>query len=476
MKINKTLKLLAPVLILGGLVGIAALVFYNPPEADRRPGNIGPQLTVATRMISSAPYQVYLESYGTVQPRTRSQLLSQVSGQIISVNRRFRDGGFFEEGDVLLSIDPRDYEADVKISEAALMDARQVLAEEEARSEQAAYDWKRLGNEGEAPDLVLRIPQLLAAEARVISADSNFDKARLDLERTNVIAPFAGRILTKFVDVGQVVSNNARVADVYATDYVEIRLPLRDRDLAFIDLPESYRFRDVREEDMPSVIVSSALVEEERWAGKIVRTEGAIDDSARQLHVVAQIDDPFGYEGENKVPLKIGQYVTASIEGQIIPNAVVIPGSAIYQGSYAYVVDEGVLQRRDIKIAWANDTESVIRSGLDDGDELVITPLGQVISGVRVSIEGQPRNFQPPQGMNFTGDGPSNREGRPSRSGGGAKPEGVMVKPGGPPAGNRPRGEGAGPGNRQRPEGTAARHESSSTGAIEARDGKEGQS
>ena len=359
----------------------------------------------------------------------------QMNGNLGKIVRLHDDGSipednpFFEEGDVLLSIDPRDYEADVKISEAALMDARQSLAEEEARSEQATYDWKRLGNEGEAPDLVLRIPQMLASEARVISADSNLDKTRLDLERTNVVAPFAGRILTKFVDVGQVVSNNPRVADVYATDYVEIRLPLRDRDLAFIDLPESYRFRDVREEDMPSVLVKSTLVEEERWAGKIVRTEGAIDDSARQLHVVAQIDDPFGYEGENKVPLKIGQYVTASIEGQIIPNAVVIPGSAIYQGSYAYVVEDGVLQRRDIKIAWANDTESVIRSGLEDGDELVITPLGQVTSGVRVSIEGQPRNFHPPQGMNFTGDGPPNREGRESRSGGGAKPgRGIRVQ------------------------------------------------
>ena len=108
----------------------------------------------------------------------------------------------------------------------------------------------------------------------MISAESNFSKAKLDLERANIVAPFAGRILNKFVDIGQVVSNNTRVADVYATDYVEIRLPLRDRDLSFIDLPESYRFRDVREEDMPRVIVQSGLIDEQGWAGRIVRTEG----------------------------------------------------------------------------------------------------------------------------------------------------------------------------------------------------------
>ena len=131
-KLNKTIRFFAPVLILGGLLSTAALVYFNPPETERRFGDFGPRLTVATQILSSAPYQVYLESYGTVQPRTKSQLFSQVSGQVMSVNPRFRDGGFFEAGDILLSIDPRDYEADVKISEAALMDAKQVLAEEEA--------------------------------------------------------------------------------------------------------------------------------------------------------------------------------------------------------------------------------------------------------------------------------------------------------------------------------------------------------
>ena len=148
---------------------------------------------------------------------------------------------------------------------------------------------------------------------------------------------------------------------------------------------------------MPEVVVQSGLIEDQGWNGKIVRTEGAIDDSARQLHVVAQIDDPFGYAGENKTPLEIGQYVTASIEGRVIPNAVVIPSSAIYQSSYAYVVEEGVLQRRALEIAWANDVETLLRSGLNDGDELVTTPLGQVTSGVKVSIEGQPTEFTPPE-------------------------------------------------------------------------------
>ena len=120
--------------------------------------------------VETRDYQLRLQSYGTVQPRTSATLIAQVSGQIVSVNPNVRDGGFFDKGDVLATIDSRDYEADVRIAEAVLMDARQALAEAEARSEQAREDWARLGNEGPAPDLVLRVPQLEAARARVKSA------------------------------------------------------------------------------------------------------------------------------------------------------------------------------------------------------------------------------------------------------------------------------------------------------------------
>ena len=227
-------KKLIPIAIFGGLVLIAAIIRINPPEAPQRPAFSGPLMTVETRVIAEVDYPIMLESYGTVQPRTRSMLVAQVSGQIVSVNENVRNGGFFEEGDVLAKIDARDYEADVRISEALLMDARQSLAEADARTNQAKEDWARLGNTGDAPDLVLRIPQLEAAKAKIISAESSLQKSELDLERTNIVAPFAGRILRKLADVGQVVSQNTQLAEIYATDYVEIRLPLRNRDLACV--------------------------------------------------------------------------------------------------------------------------------------------------------------------------------------------------------------------------------------------------
>ena len=161
---------LTPVIILAVLLGLAYLVLRNPPQADRSEAPAAAQLVVDVMKLERQPYQVNLQSYGTVQPRTQSILVAQVFGEITSINDSLRTGGFFEKGEKLLSIDQRDYLADVKISDASLMGAKQALAEEKARSMQALEDWNRLGNQGEAPALVLRKPQLAAAEARVISA------------------------------------------------------------------------------------------------------------------------------------------------------------------------------------------------------------------------------------------------------------------------------------------------------------------
>jgi len=396
MSINK--KLL-PVIILGALLSLAIVIKLNPPEApqQRKPG--GPQLTVETLDVVPRDYPVALESYGIIQPRTRSMLVAQVEGQIVDLNPNLRDGGFFGRGDILVTIDSRDYAADVRISEATLADARQALAEAEARSNQAREDWDRLGNEGEIPDLVLRVPQLEAARARVISAESSLRKVRLDLERTAIRAPFAGRVLTKFVDLGQVVSRNAQLAEIYATDIVEIRLPIRNRDLPFIDLPEVYRNSDELRNTGGRVEIRSELAGLATWEAELVRTEGAIDEVARQLHVIAQINDPFGPRTEGQTPLKIGQYVTAKLEGKIVPGALVVPNNSIYQGTYVYVVEDGILSRRDIDVLWQNEEEAVISSGLAAGDQLVTTALGQVTSGVRVAVSGQ------------EGNGEGNREG-----------------------------------------------------------------
>lgn len=373
------------------IVLITLLVIYllnvSKPSAGRSGVLTAPQMTVEVVEVAPANHKLTIESYGTVQPRTQSFLVSQVSGMVTSVADNFRDGAFITEGDVLLTIDERDYLADVNIAEASLADAKQAYAEELARSEQARIDWERIGQGGEPSDLVLRKPQLQAAKARMQSAESALSKAQLSLERTKIVAPFDGRIINSFVDVGQVVGNNTQLTEIYATDYVEIRLPLNDSDLPFIDLPEEYRGASTDPQEQPDVRLISGFGTGDEWQGKLVRVESTIDVSARQLHVVAQVDDPFSQKQTNAI--KIGQYVTAEIEGKEIAEAVTIPNSAIYQNSFVFVAENGTLQRREIDIVWQSGAESIIGDGLEFGDRLIVTPLGQVTSGTRIAVAGE---------------------------------------------------------------------------------------
>ena len=388
-------KILILAVIVGVTLLLAVIISGNPPQSKRFKPSKASQMTVATKILAPQSYQVIVESFGTVKPRTQSILFSQVSGQINDVSMQFRDGGFFEKGDVLVQLDDRDHKSEVKVSQANLLSANQVLLEEQARVEQAQADWQRLGNGRTASALVLRKPQLEAAKAKVLSAQAQLDKAKLSLERTRIIAPYAGRILKKQVDLGQVVSANTQLASIFAVDYVEIRLPIKNKDLSLINLPEEYR--DIGEQgNKNDVKLTSDLMGHQEWQGNIIRTESAIDEQSQQLYVVAQINRPYDATTSYGSPIKIGQYVTAEIEGKALTNALVIPSSAIYQGSYVYTVEKGLLMRKEITLGWQNGKQAIVKSGLVAGDVLVLTSLGQVSSGTPVSIEGQTRAINKP--------------------------------------------------------------------------------
>lgn len=402
----KVKKILLPIVIIVVTIALMMIILKNPPTSIRAKPSKVAQMTVATTTLIPQNYQVIVESFGTVKPRTQSVLFAQVSGQINKVSKQFRAGGFFEQGDMLIQLDDRDHRAEVKIAQASLMSAKQSLQEEGARAKQAEADWKRLGNGQEPNALVLRQPQYETAKAQVLSAQAVLDKVKLSLERTKIVAPYAGRILKKHVDIGQVISSNTQLADIFAVDYVEIRLPIKNKDLPLMKLPEEYRNADEQSEAennessmISNVVISSNLMGEQVWQGKIVRTESAIDEMSQQLYVVAQIIRPYDSEYNQGAQIKMGQYVTAHITGREIENALVIPSSAIYQGSYVYIVQNSLLMRKEIQLGWQNGTESIVTKGLNTGDELVLTSLGQVSSGTPVAIEGQtsPKKHRKPQ-------------------------------------------------------------------------------
>ncbi|MER2493492.1 efflux RND transporter periplasmic adaptor subunit [Catenovulum sediminis] len=384
---KQKIKSFLPYILLLAFALAIYLIIFNKPQVKRGAKPQAAQIAVETLRLSAQDYPVILKSYGLVSAQVKTVLSSQVAGKVEYVAESMRSGGFFDKNELLIKIEDVDYQAKVQIAYANLVEAEQNLIEQQALADQAKQDWQRLGSDKTASDLVLRKPQLAAAQAKVESAKANHQQALINLQRTEIRAPYNGRVLIKSVDLGQVIGTNAQVGEIYSTDAIEVSLPIKNNEIRLLNLPENYR--GASSADKTKVTLISNLSGEQAWQGEIVRTASEIDPVSRQLHVVARIEDPFGKKAYGKVPLKIGQYVTAQVRGNTLKNVIVIPNKTIYQGQYVYLYQDGTITRRNVEILWQNESEAVIQSGLEEGDLLVTTSLGQVSSGTKVKVKSE---------------------------------------------------------------------------------------
>ncbi len=369
-------KKLFPVVILIALLATAWGVKNNPPEVKRFKKKDQAEMLVQTQSLKPQNYLVKIRRIAQVQSAVDSQLVAEVGGKIVEVSEKFNVGGQFKQGEVLLRLDDRDYQNDLAISRASLTEAEQALVEEEAQGEQAATAWKLSGRTGTPDARVLRIPQLKAAKAKVISAKANVNKSLLKLQHTRIQSPFDGFIVEQSVNIGQVVSTGATLAQLKTTQFPELRIALNQRELAFISLPS------VSEPGAEIEILDPLTNKPLEAVSKIIRTETQLNTATQQLMALARIDST-----EDGLTLTAGQYVESIIIGNVLTDVLVIPNSSLYQGSYVYVVEDGALQRQSVDLVWQDEDNSVIRAGLKSGDALVITPMGQVISGTPVRVQ-----------------------------------------------------------------------------------------
>jgi RND family efflux transporter MFP subunit len=410
MRIKRWIRiLLLPLLVIVLSVWGANYILTHKPEPSRAKASAVKVQRIEARSLQTQAYQVELSSYGVVQPRTESQLVAQIGGQVVKIADNFREGAFFEAGDLLLEIDDRDYRAAVDVARALLIQAQSAFKEEQARAGQASRDWQRLGS-GAASELALREPQLAAAQAGIASAKAQLSSARLNLERTRITAPYAGRVLEKRVAQGRVVSSGTELASIYAVDYVEVRLPLNNRQLEFVELPEQYRGGELSSPRSPAVTLSAEIGRSRyHWQGRVVRVEGAIDSRSRQLFVVAQVDDPYSLGPQGNPPLKIGQFVEARIQGRLLEKVFVLPRAAINQNQRVLLVEDDVLVARVVEPLWRDEQSVIVAAGLAAGELLNLTPLGALANGARVqaNIEGESQQAATHAADGETGSAPA---------------------------------------------------------------------
>ncbi len=381
-------KWLAPVLALAlGALGAAILVATTPQAEVRPPARRVPVVRVL--QVEKRDVQFSVRTHGTVAPRTESDLVPQVTGPVVWVSPAMVSGGFFEADEVLLRIDPRDYEAALEQALATL--ARR--QSEHARTQKELSRQRGLAerNISSAAKLDDAVNADNVAAAGVRGARASAARAERDLERTEIRAAFPGRVREERVDVGQFLTRGASIGKLYAVDLAEVRLPVPDEELAFLDLPGFQRNHESGTGG-PGVRLSARFAGKTwSWTGRVVRTEGEIDPHSRMVHVVAQVDDPYGRtELSKRPPLAVGLFVEAEIEGRIARDVVVLPRAVVREGDRVLVVDEqNRLHQRDVEVLRTDRNQVVIRTGLRTGERVCVSPLESFVDGMEVRVSGE---------------------------------------------------------------------------------------
>ncbi len=387
----KAVKLIIPIVVL--VAGVAGAVLLassrrTPPRVEHI--SPGPLVETTTAHVSDVP--VVVEGHGEVVAKVAVEVVPQVAGRVVEVSPSMVVGGFFDADEPLFVIDPRDYEFGVERAQAAVARAEVRFEQETAEAEVAREEWTEL-HPGEAPPsgLVVREPQVRQAQAELDAARADLDVARLSLERTRVSLPFDGVVVSESVDLGQFVTTGRALAMVYGTGEVEVRVPLESRDLSWFEIPG--RPGDTG----PRAEVSAAYAGTTyTWEGRVTRMEAQLDAASRMAHVVVEVARPYaGRDG--RPPLMPNTFADVRIFGKTLDGVLPIPRHALREGSTVWVFADGVLRVRRVEVARADRGRAYISSGLEDGDQVIVSSLDVITDGMKVRIAGAGENEPPAQ-------------------------------------------------------------------------------
>jgi len=382
---DKLLKVALPIVILlaAALVAVALIELRRPPEkmAASHPG-----VLVEALPVTVTNYPLQIRASGTVQPAREISVIPQVNGRVVELGRDFAAGSFFAKGELLLRIEPIDYHLAVEQAEASLARAEVELATTESQAAIAREEWQRLGlqGDGEPNPLALYEPQLKNARANLASARTALEQARLNLERTALVAPFAGRVRTRSADLGQYLRAGTPVATFIGSADAEVVVSLPLDDLAWLAIPAPGSDRG----GSPARVTLSGH-SAPQWEGRIVRLLGEVDPRGRMVQAVIRIRDPYRLATPQPAPpfLDVGQYVDVQFAGPVLEGVVALPRSALRENDTVWVVDEALqLRIRPVEVLRLERDVVLIRTGLQDGEQVVLTQISGAADGQKLRV------------------------------------------------------------------------------------------
>jgi RND family efflux transporter MFP subunit len=384
--------LIALLLIAAGGLSAFAIV-RTPPQTDRQEETAKPPSVKAVE-VKFESLRMDVRSQGRVTAHTEIDLVAEVSGHVIHVSPAFVNGGFFRKGDMLVAVDPADYALKVTQAHARVMEARYLLAREEAEAEQAINEWQHLG-QGEPSALTQRIPQLEERRAKLAAEQAELANAKLLRQRTEIRAPFDGRVRSREIGVGQYLVSGAVLGRIYSSDVAEVQLPVSTSELALVDLPGPSTSSSPAK--APKVVLTADYQgQSQSWEGQIVRSEGVVDRDTGMITLVAKVSDPFNLasnkslspalESPNPADLPVGLFVHATIDGRWLDDLVILPSVALLKNNQVVVIDQdNRLRFRSVEILRSEREQVIISGGLKAGERVLTMGLHNPVEGMQVA-------------------------------------------------------------------------------------------
>ena len=362
-------------------LGIVLLVINKRVAKEDEKRRIVPAVEIVE--VAAADHAVKIFTQGVVESARETKLAAEVGGRMMGISPSFKRGGVVKKGERLVQIDPADYRSALAAAEVRRAEAELALEQEKARVEQAKLDWEKLGS-GSKPlnPLVLREPYLAAAEASAASAVEAAAKARRDVERTEILAPFDAGVRSANAEVGAVVAPGTMVAELYASGDLEVRLPLSLEDFGFLA-------RDAEGMVVGEVVLKGRIgAEEYIWKAETARVDPEVARETLSANIAVKVLPTAG----SVFPLPpVGLFVNAQITGKTLEGVKEIPRRALLEGNRVIVVKEGnKIAFSDLTIPRLTRETALVSGGLEAGDRVVLTRLSAPIAGMEVEIEKDP--------------------------------------------------------------------------------------
>lgn len=379
---KKLLKIIAPVIVLVISIGVVQALSAAKPAPEKKEESLR-LVSLYVDEVTSDQVTISVQTQGEVRPKTEIDLIPQVSGRIVGVSESFAEGAEFAPGETLIKIDDTNYKLAVVRAQARVAEATVAVQRELANAKIKEDHWLDKRNAGEPSAFALNKPQVMEAEAKLLSAEADLKEARLNVARTEINVPFLGRVRDKNVGIGQYVTAGTLLGRVFSTGTVEISLPLTDAQLDELNLPMGFMADAF---NAPVVQFTAHVGNHERtWAGRIVRTHASVDAQTRLIYAIAEVEDPYGLGSDNGAPLAVGMFVHADIAGVNSQSAMVLPRLALRNADKVYVInDQNRLEIRKVEVISTSEDTVLVSTGVEVGDKVVTSTIPAAVDGMEV--------------------------------------------------------------------------------------------